>query len=105
MKRVIRLTESDLTRIVRRVIRESNGNLLFESYEPGTTFKSGAVTYTIDGIGSLGPNGQQCFFTIQFNGGGKKYDYNQNSINSIQDATLKTTLQGIMKIKMREYRC
>ena len=105
MSRIVRLTESDLTRIVRRVIRESNRNLLFEAYEPGTTFKAGAVTYTIDGIGSLGPNGQQCFFTIQFNGGGKKYDYNQSSINSIQDATLKTTLQGIMKIKMREYGC
>jgi hypothetical protein len=105
MSRIVRLTESDLTRIVRRVIRESNGNLLFESYEPGTTFKSGAVTYTIDGIGGMGPNGQQCFFTIQFNGGGKRYDYDQSSINRIQDPTLKTTLQTIMKTKMREYGC
>jgi phage-related protein len=100
MKRIVRLTESDLSRIVRRVIRESEKNYLFEAYEPGTTFKAGAVTYTINNIGNM-----QCNFTINITGGGKTYDLNANSINSVQDATLKTTLQGIMKIKLREAGC
>jgi len=32
MKKVIRLTESDLTRIVKRIIKESNGDELEEDY-------------------------------------------------------------------------
>ena len=105
MKRIVRLTESDLSRIVRRVIRESERNYIFEAYEPGSTFKVGATTYTIDGTGTLGPNGQQCFFTMQFNGGGKRYDVSETTINNIQDANLKATLQNIMKTVKRQDGC
>jgi len=105
MKRIVRLTESDLSRIVRRVIRESEKNYLFEYYEPGTTFKVGDITYTIDGTGTIGPNREQCFFTMQFNGGGKKYDVSEKTINSIQDANLKATLQNIMKTVKRQDGC
>lgn len=96
MKKIVRLTESDLARIVKRVIKESKKNYLFEAYEPGTTFKVGTVTYTIDGRGTIGPNGEQCFFTMQFNGGGKRYDVSEKTINNIQDANLKATIQAIM---------
>jgi len=104
MKRVIRLTESDLTRIVRRVIKESKG-VINEAYEPGATFEVGEITYTIEGRGTLGPNGEQCFFTMQFNGGGKRYDVSEKTINNIQDANLKATLQTIMRTVKREIGC
>lgn len=105
MSRIVRLTESELIRIVRRVISENERNYLVEAYEPGTTFDVGGTTYTIEGRGTIGPNNEQCYFTMQFNGGGKRYDVSEKTIDNIQDAKLKATIQTIMRTVKREIGC
>jgi hypothetical protein len=100
MKRVIRLTESDLTRIVSRVIRESR-ETINEGYDIGSTFKVGATTYTIDGIGTM-----NCNFSIKLLANGKSMSFdNMNQINNLSDVNLKNTLIAISKEKLRSVGC
>ena len=100
MKRVIRLTESDLTRIVRRVIKESR-SVLNEGWDIGSTFKVGASTYSIESIGTM-----NCNFSISISSNGKTMTFNNmNEISKITDPNLKNTLTSISKEKLRSVGC
>ncbi len=93
MKRIIRLTESDLTRIVRKVINEM--------YDVGSTIeltKGGKkIKYSIETIETL--NGK-FGITLKDTTTGKMESYDDRTLNALTDIPFKNGILAIRKNKL-----
>ena len=99
MKRIIRLTESDLTRIVRRVIKEQSSAQL---YKNGETYINNKLSRPIK-INSF--NGETKNYSVDFSGydGGGKFDTIDDATFSETQLTDTFTRNGYKKITQQEY--
>ena len=104
MKRIVRLTESDLARIVRRVLNEGILNESVNIDLPGTGYK-------LIELSAMGSPMCQASLTIQSTSNPKdQQNFNDsenglNKINALQNANLKSKLLQFRSAKRKEVGC
>jgi hypothetical protein len=99
MKRIIRLTESDLTRIVRRVIKEQSSTQLYKNGETYINNKPSRL-FKINSF-----NGETKEYSVDFSGydGGGNFDTIEDATFSETKLTDLFTRDGYKKITQQEY--